>query len=144
MPSELMIGANAAVYINGSRYGNVISFDYSIDSPRRVIQTVDTLIPAESVPGPSQIMGNLQMYRLRNSGGAEGLGIVGPQLREDGTSGIPWEKYWKISILDIRTRCVIFNAEYCSTIKQSWSIHNKSHIVGTIQFRALSYNNEIR
>ena len=143
MASQLMVGAHAVAHINGQKYGNVIGFDYSIDSPRRFIQTVDTLIPFEAVPGPSSIMGTLSMYRLRGTGGAEGLGIVAPQVMEDGTSGIAMEKYWKLLILDRVSGSTIFQSDYCSTISQKWSIQ-RGYIVGNIQFRALSYNNEIK
>lgn len=143
MSSLITVGAGVVCYINAKPCGKVISFNYTADSPRRFIQTVDTLIPYEAVPGPTQVMGQLRMYRIRSDGGAEGLGLIGPQVLENGESGIANEKYFTIAIIDRISDTTLFQSNYCSVINQNWGIE-RGHVIGTIGFRALMFNNEIK
>jgi hypothetical protein len=143
MSSLITVGAGVVCYINGIICGKIISFNYSAESPRRFIQTVDTLVPYEAVAGPTQVSGQIKMYRVRGDGGAEGLGLVGPQVMADGSSGILNERYFTIAIVDRISDTTLFQSNYCSVISQNWGIE-RGHVIGTISFRALRFNNEIK
>lgn len=143
MSSLVTVGAGVVCYINAKLCGKIINFDYMAESPRRFVQTVDTLIPFEAVAGPTQVTGRFSMYRVRGDGGAEALGIIGPQILASGESGIANEKYFTIAIIDRLSDTTLFQSNYCSVISQSCSI-NRGQVIVNISFRALMYNNEVK
>lgn len=133
--SPLLTGAQVVCYINGSICGKVASFNWDSQTPRRFIQTIDTLVPVETVPLPTSIVGTVGIYRIHGDGGAEGLGMVAPNGYNE------LEKYFTIMILDRTNDMVIFQADNCSVMSQSWAIQ-RGYVMGQIQFRAMTWNNE--
>jgi hypothetical protein len=136
--SILLSAAQVALYINGNQFGRVNGFTYSVDTPRKRLATVDSLIPFELATGQTHITGNMTIYRTALDGAAEGPGMVAP------IDELPREKYFSIVLVDLTTQVVIFQADFCSVEQQSWSINSKGLVMGTVAWSALSYQNEVR
>ncbi len=136
--SVLLSAAQVALYINGQQFGRVNAFSYSVDSPRKKLATVDSLIPFELATGQTHVSGTMAVYRTVLDGAAEGVGMVAP-IEE-----LPREKYFSIVLVDLTTQVVIFQADFCSVEQQSWNVTSKGLIVGNIAWSALSYQNEVR
>jgi hypothetical protein len=136
--SVALSAPQVALYVNGNQFGRVNSFSYSVDTPRRKLNTVDSLIPFELATMGTHISGAMTIYRTVLDGAAEGAGMVAP------IDELPREKYFSIVLVDLTTQVVIFQADFCSVEQQSWSIASKSLITGSVAWSALSYQNEVR
>jgi len=126
------------LYINGSQFGRVNNFSYSVDTPRRKLATVDSLIPFELATGQTHISGTMGLYRTVLDGAAEGAGMVAP------IDELPREKYFSMVLVDLTTQVVIFQADFCSVEQQSWNISSKGLVTGSVAWSALTYQNEVR
>ena len=140
--SSLVVGAQVVVYVNGNMFGKVIDFEWVAETPRRFIQTVDSLLPIEAIPLATSVTGIMNIFKIHGDGGAEGAGMVAPMVMNDGSSGIPLEKYFTLMVLDRAKDTVLFQADTCTLMSQRWGI-KRGHVTGSLSFRAFSWNNEI-
>jgi hypothetical protein len=138
MPSIVLSSAQVVLYVNGNPFGRVSRFSYSVDTPRRKIQTVDSVLPFELAQGVTNVSGSMGLYRTHMDGAVEGGGMISTLLE------LPREKYFTILLVDLVTQTAIFQADFCSVESQSWSFESKSLAAGSVTFSALSYNNEVR
>jgi hypothetical protein len=138
MPSILLSSAQVVLFVNGNPFGRVSRFSYSVDTPRRKIHTVDSVLPFELATGVTNVSGSMGLYRTHLDGAVEGPGMVAP-LEE-----LPREKYFNILLIDLVSQTVVFQADFCSVESQSWSFEAKGLASGSVSFSALSYNNEVR
>lgn len=136
--SNLLSSAKLILYVNGSVFGRVAGFHYTVETPRRKMQTVDSTIPVELGNATSNVSGSMSIYRSSLDGAAEGAGMVAPLEQ------LPNEMYFTIMIVDLVTQVAIFQADFCSVEAQGWSMDAKGMVTGNVNFSALSYNNEVR
>jgi hypothetical protein len=129
--------AGVLVFINGTLYGRVASARFSSSTPRNVIYGLDSTEPFEIASSTTKVNGQLEIYRTIGDGGIEGAGMVAS------FKDLPREKYFSIQIIERGSETVIFEAPYCSIINQSWSMASKGMVVGTIEFEALDWVNEL-
>lgn len=133
--SNLVVGAHTLVYINGTAFGRVADLSWNSATPKRALQTIDTLIPMELVPLATALSGNLTIYRLHKDGGIEAAGMAATY------ADLTREKYFSIMVIDRVTDTVMFQADQCSTESQSWR-NGKGYVMGSIAFKGLKFNNE--
>jgi hypothetical protein len=138
MPSIVLSSAQVVLFVNGNPFGRVNRFAYSIDTPRRKIHTVDSSLPFELATGASNVSGSMGLYRTHLDGAVDVAVMVAPMLE------LPREKYFNIVLIDLVSQTVIFKADFCSVDSQSWSFEAKNLVSGSVNFSALSYNNEVR
>ncbi|NDD85746.1 hypothetical protein EBZ38_15905 [bacterium] len=135
--SRLITGAKVVVYVNGSVFGYAINFRWTSSTPRRAIYGIDSGEPYELAPTTTRIVGSMSLYRTIDGGGLEGPGVVA------NLDNIPREKYFSIALMERSSGQVIFRAEQCSVVSQSWDIPSRGIVTGSFEFEALAWNNEV-
>lgn len=135
---RILVGANVICYVNGSLYGNVISFKWDASTPSRVIGGIDNVEAMELAPTNSLCGWNMSLYRIKGSGGLQGLGIS-PVSTE-----IARGKYFTITLIERISDTVIFEAKFCKVDNESWDVAAKSMSIGTVAAKCLSWSNEVR
>lgn len=133
-----IVGAQVLCYINGVRFGRVTNFIWRSMTPRKAIYGLDSVDPTELAPTVTRCSGTIGMIRTTGDGGAEGAGMAAPF--ED----LPREKYFTVQLVDRATDRVLFQAQKCSVISQSWTVAMKTSVIGSIEFEAIDWSNEIR
>lgn len=123
------------VFINGSVYGKVRSFSYSVDRSVRAIRGVDELLPAELAEGPVSVQGTMDVFRLLYDGGLEGSMIALPHK-------VPLEKYVSIQLIDRRSDVPIFQTDKARVIRYNYTVRLREITGLSLQFEAIGYTNE--
>ena len=139
MPQAKVIStAGVVLHLNGKPFGRVRAFQWSINTPKKPINAIDSLQPFEFLPTASQVSGHLSIYRTVGDAGVEGAAMAARM--ED----IPREKYFSIQLVERGSDTIVFQAMYCSLVRQSWSAQEKGLVTGEIDFQALDWSNELR
>jgi hypothetical protein len=136
--SPILTGAQVVLFVNGEMYGKVHSFHWNVETPRRDIRGVDSIIPFELAIATSKVAGTMSIYRLSRDGGAEGAGMIAP------TDALSREKYFTMVLIDISSGFVVFQADHCSVDSQIWMADAKGIITGQVSWSAMAWNNEVR
>ena len=132
--SNLVASPHCVAYINSVALARCCGLSYDIASPRKPLHGIDVLQPVELVPTGLSFSGTLQIYKLKDDGGAEVIGLV--PTWDKVTKG----KYFSLMVLDRSTDGVIINIDKCEVLNQSWSIIPKSFVLGTITFSGFQYS----
>jgi hypothetical protein len=133
--SLIVSAPKVRLYINGQPFGRVVDFSWSSEIPRRPLHCVDQLDPIELIPGPARCSGSISVVKVVNDGGAESAGIVAP------FTAVSLEKYFSLTLVDIVSDNVIFNADQCSLTSQSWQVPSRGTVRGNFVFEALNWGN---
>jgi hypothetical protein len=136
MISRLLSGAKVILYINGNPYAAVVSFKWDSTTGRKAIYGLDSGEPYELAPTTNKIVGTMMLLRTIGDGAAEGAGLVAQ------FADVPREKYFSLSLIERSTDTQIFRADRCSVLNQSWDVPSKGLAMGSLNFEALSWNNE--
>ena len=136
--SVLITSGKLVLYVNGNLFARVAGFRFGVDSSRRKIHAVDSIVPFELGIGAAQVSGQMTLFRTSMDGAAEGPGMVAPM---DQMSN---EKYFSMVLVDLTTQTAIFQADSCSVDSQSWSVEARGLMMGNVNWSALSYRNEVR
>lgn len=139
MPDQMtMTGAHVVVYINGTAYARVASVSPQMSTPSREVRGIDCQEALELAPTISSVSCSMSVFRTLGDGGAEGPGMsVPPTL-------LPRGKYFSVMLLEQVTNTILFTANKCRIEEQKWDVAAKSFVRGSINFKALSWNNEVR
>ena len=138
MPRALVVtGAAIVCYVNGTPYGRVSGFSFRSATPRRALYGLDVIDPQELAPTQTKISGTLKLYRTVGDGGAEGAGMVA------NFEDLPREKYFTLQLVDRGSDKVIFQAQKCSVTMQAWDFPRKGVVTGSLEFEAITWNNEV-
>lgn len=129
-------GAQCTAWVNGVQVGSVTSFSWRSAEARREVYALDQNEPYELIPTQSRVSCNLRLVRTLNDGGAQGLGMSG------GFDAMVRERYFQFMITERQSDTVLFLAQDCSLVDESWDIASRSYIQGTIDFTALTWSNE--
>lgn len=138
MIAKTLTTAGVRLFVNGGPYARVKSFGWGADTPRKAIQGLDIMEPLELAPTTSRVTCRMQLYRTLGDGGAEGAGLTTP------LDSLPRERYFSIQLITRNTDTVIFEARYCSVVRQSWSAPEKGVITGELEIEAIDWSNEVR
>lgn len=137
MTSKTLTGSRLAIYINGSRYGQIMNFKYRSETNHAEIFEIDSLDATEISPTTNKVDGSFDIYRTTADGGIEGAGIS--QNFADITKG----RYFTIQIMDRANDICIFSAKQCRVTSQSWDFSPKGVVMGNISFKGIEWYNEV-
>lgn len=133
---ESQRGADFAIYINGQVFGVVSSLDWEATTGAKTLRGIDLSTPFEIAPGAAHISGSMSLYRLQDSAGLEGAGIMPVE------SQIPRARYFDIQVVNRVTETVILRIPKAMAIRQQWRIASKELVQGSFTFQGLGWNNE--
>jgi hypothetical protein len=136
MPTLSIAGAATILYLNNVKAGFVTGFDFRATNNRRAVGELDSITPAELIPGNTAVNGTVTCMRIRLDGGLEGRGIA-PSERN-----LLLEKYISILLVDRLTDSVIFRCDNAAVVDQNWSIRSKGLLEGSFSFIGISWLNE--
>lgn len=137
--ARVITSAAVILYVNGKPFGQVAEFSFRSTTPRRALYGLDSVDPYELAPTQAKITANMKLYRTVGDGGAEGAGLTA------GFEDLSRERYFSILLVDRgASDAVIFQADLCSLSGQSWSVPSRGIITGSIEFEALTWNNDIK
>lgn len=138
MRSHLTTGAKVAVYVNGKRFGRVTAFSWNSETPKRAIYGVDSTEPYELATTTSRVTGSISILKLSGDGGVEGAGMNVP------FPDLANANYFSLSLVEIGTNVIIFEARQCAATSQSWSVQTRSYVTGSVNFEAIGWDGEVR
>lgn len=138
MATRNVVSAATVLYVNGQPYGKAFGFRYTSSTARSEKYGLDCTEPFELAPTVSKCTGTVMIYRQAGDGGAEGAGMAAsyPNLSR--------EAYFSVMLVDRKAGAVIFQAQRCSLVDQSWEIPSRGVVTGTLTFSAIEWNNEVR
>lgn len=135
--SHLVTGAKVKVFLNGRVFGRVLAFRFSSATPKKPIHGIDSTEPYELAVTTTSCKGSITILRLSGDGGAEGAGIAAPYPE------LSREQYFSLTVVEHHTDRVLFRANRCSLLNQDWDFPAKGLVVGTLQFEAIDWDNEL-
>lgn len=138
MRARTIVGAGVLLYVNSRPFGKVTGFRFTSSTPREAIYSVDSLDPVELAPTRTKVSGTINLVRTIADGGAEGAGFTTDY------ENLSREKYFSLILLDRQTDKVIFRADYCSVVSQSWDAVIRDIVKGNLEFEALDWSNEVK
>jgi hypothetical protein len=139
MPDGMILtGAHVVAYINGKPYGRVAGINVQSLTPSEEIRGLDSPLAIELADTIVSCQGSITVFRTLADGGAEGGGLSAP------VTLLSREKYFTITLVDRVTDTVVFEARQARVQAQGWPIQTRALVAGTIQFRAISWENEVR
>lgn len=136
--SALTTAPKLRLLVNGKTYGRVSNFQWSADEPKRAIFGCDSMQAFELAPTTARVTGSMTIFKLSGDGGAEGAGMTVP------FADLALAKYFSISVIEIGTGVVVFEALKCALTSQSWGIAARSYVTGNVNFEAIEFSNEAR
>ncbi len=134
--AKTITGANLNAFINGVHVGQVTGLGWSSTENRRELYAIDSSLPQEFIPGTTRVQGQLQLLRTVGDGGVEAMGIAATLEQ------YVRERYFQLLIVERSTDSVVFRADNCSLLNQSWSVQARGILQGSIDFVAQSWSNE--
>lgn len=137
MTPQVVSGAHVVVYLNNQVYSRVKEISFQSTEPAREVQTIDTLLPAEEIPGPVRCRVTMRVYRLHRDGGAQGAGATTTW------ADITRQKYAAVVVIDRATDTVIFRADRAKLVSEDWPV-GRALMEGTLVFQVLFWGNEIQ
>jgi hypothetical protein len=130
-------GAHLKCYVNGKLLGYVMGVpSWQVRTDWGELREIDSVIARQLAPRMYAVMGTLQILRGRETGGPEGAGMV-PQAE-----AMLRQKYLTIEIQDRVTQDIVYRAILCQVLQQDWQIQPKSLVVGSVNFRGITFANE--
>ena len=136
MAHKLASGPRIVVYINGKKYGRVVSIEITSSTPHRSIDGIDEVTPAELAPTRCKISGTIHVLRIVGDGGIEGVGVT-TQF-----NNISKQKYFSLTLKDLGTDHTLFQINNCVVENQQWSMAAKSIVSGAFSFTGTTWSNE--
>ena len=134
--TSIIAGAHLKCYVNGRILGWASGVKINTRTPVKAIFGIDDSLAVELAPTTYAVQGTLQIWRGRNQGGAEGLGLVSFAEK------LLLQKYFTLELVDRVTDGVVFKAIGCLTTSQDWTISPKGLISGSISFEGMNTSNE--
>jgi hypothetical protein len=136
--ARVVTGAHVFLYINGKPYCRVSAFNWDSSTPSKPIEGIDEVEEIELAPTRARCSIMMSLYRLIGDGGIQGPGIAPP------VENLPRGKYISMMLIDRVSDTVLFQADHCRVDRESWNAATKQLVTGSVQLRALSWNNEVR
>lgn len=134
--ARTLVSAGVVLHVNNKPFGRVTNFRFNSAVAHDAIYVIDALDPVELAPARTKVNGTIGIIRTSGDGGAEGAGLTTDY------ENLPREKYFSLCLIDVQTDKVVFRADYCSVVNQSWDMAARDIIKGTVEFEALDWSNE--
>lgn len=129
-------GNDLAVYINGNLFGIVSDLRWEQSYGRRAIHGIDSIFPFELASGTADVQGSMSIFRLHNTAGLEGQGIIPVDYK------LPRERYFSLQVVDRVSDTVILQINRCAVSQQSWSVASTNVLQGSFSFLGIGWANE--
>jgi len=133
---NIVVSAQVVCYINGKIYGKVTGFSFNSSTPKKEIRGIDSAEPYELAPTITSLSGTVNVLRLIGDGGIEG-----DQIGESFENVIN-ERYFTLLLIERQRNTILFKADQCSVVSQSWDIPAKGICSGSISFIGITWQNE--
>lgn len=137
--SDIQTGAGVLIKINKAVVGFATGITYNRSQGNKVIYEVDNPFPVEIMPTRYAIGGTLTGFRLRNSGGVDGQGI----LDLSNVQNYFAQKYVTFEVVDRLTNLPIFFVNRALFDNDSWRVDAKSVMAFTVNFTGFWASNEL-
>jgi hypothetical protein len=139
MSGDILHGAGVIVKVNKGVIGFATGITYSRDQGIKPIYEVDNPFPAEITPTRYLVAGALAGFRLSNSGGLDGQGV----MDLSNVANFFTQKYVTLEIVDRKTNLPLFYVNRCLFDKDSWRTEVKQIVTFTVNFLGIWASNEI-
>ena len=136
---KIIRGMDSIVYVNGRVWAVVTGYEWTADYGEHEIVGIDVPRPQEIAPGQATVAGTLEVLRHRNTGAAEGQGLV---PMETGAGELTRGRYFFLQIVDRMSDTVILQIPKAKLTSQSWSTKARGVTQGTINFKGIGFANE--
>lgn len=136
MRNATVRGNDLSIYINGTLYGVVSEIRWEQSYGRHAVHGIDSVFPFELASGQAMLTGSMSLYRLHNSAGLEGVGVVPRDYK------LPRERYFGLQIVDNVTDTVILQCDRAAVMNQSWSTAGQGVLQGSFSFMGVGWANE--
>lgn len=136
--ARTIVSAGVLLYVNNKLYGKVVAFRFTSQTPREAINGIDSIDPFELAPTSTRVTGSIELVRTVADGGAEGAGLTTSYDK------LPREKYFSVMLVERISDTVLFRADHCSVVSQTWDFPSKEKARGSLEFEALEWSNEVR
>jgi hypothetical protein len=134
--AKTVAASNLNAFINGIHVGQVTGWSWSSSENRREYYGLDSSQPQELIPTVTRVAGQLQLIRTIGDGGVEAMGVAATLEQ------YVRERYFQLLLVERGTDSVVFQADNCSLLNQSWSVQARGILTGQIDFVAQSWSNE--
>jgi hypothetical protein len=135
--ARTVVTAGVLLYVNNRPYGKVVGFRFSSQTPREPVMAIDSVDPFELAPTSTKVTGSMEIVRAVGDGGAEGAGLT------TSFEKLPRERYFSLMLVEKASDTVIFRADHCAVVSQTWDFQAKERARGSVEFEALSWSNEV-
>jgi hypothetical protein len=129
-------GNDLSVYINGTLFGVINEIRWEQSYGRHAIHGIDSVFPFELASGQAMLTGSMSLYRLHNSAGLEGAGVV-PRDHK-----LPRERYFSLQVVDNVTDTVVMQCDRAAVMNQSWNVASTQILQGSFSFMGIGWANE--
>ncbi len=129
-------GADLTIMINNQVFGVATSASWESSTGAKAIYGIDQVIPFEIAPGPSSVSGSVNCWRLHDSAGLEGAGVMPVEQQ------LPRARYFDIQLVDRVTGTVFVWIPKAMAVDQRWQVESKSLVSGSFNFKGIGYANE--
>ena len=136
--SNLTSASKVALYVDGALYSKVFSFSWNANTPVHALHTIDCTQPLSLDPTTSDCSGAIGVWKTSGDGGAEGSGFTAPY------QNVVSNKYFTLALVEYNKGLILFEANNCLLVSQSWDVQVLSFITGRLTFQSIEWNNEVR
>lgn len=136
---QVIRGLDLVVYVNGRIFSAASGLDWDDTDNSAPIYGIDVNRPQELAAGQTLISGTLECWRLRNTAGLEGAGIV---PAETGNGELSRYRYVFLQVVDRETDTVVIQVPQAKVVRQNWSVKTRSIMQGSFSFIGIGWANE--
>ena len=136
MLPQVLHGARIACYVNGKLFGQCTGFNWTSNTVRKEIQTIDIAHPVELAATRTSVTWTMNVLRIAGDGGVQGAGMVAGQVN------VIKEKYFTLLLVDLGTDLTVFKCDFNQTSSESWSIMSKGMMTGQVNGTGIVWVNE--
>lgn len=136
MPSRIITGASAKLYVNGRPYALVTSYSFTIDYNVEQLRGVDFPLPFELAPGAVSVTGTMSLERLAGKGGSRGAGLT-VQVTD-----VARQQYFSILLIERQTKTAVFKCDFCLSQNESWTVGAKGRMTGNLSLVGIGFSDD--
>lgn len=132
-------GAGIKLIINGSVVGFATGLQFTRTTNTKYIYGIDSPVPQEIAKTTYSVQGSLTGFRLRDSGGLDGYGI----MNESTIAAFFNFKYATIEVVDRLTNKTMLTIQKVVFDNDSWNIQTKQIITFNANFKGTFIQTEV-
>ena len=134
--NKVTTGAQVLCYLNGQLQGTVRGVSLRMSSPTKRLYGLDSAQAFDLIPTTSMISGTIEIFRLVNSGGAEGMEIIPPP------SMIQMGTFTSLILINKMTQEVIWRSDTVTISDQQLSVPVGGICTLNLSFDAIDFTSD--